>query len=86
MSVICFSHAEVTNINRRGFWLQCRGEELYLPFAEFPQFENATVQQICRVECPCDAHLYWPGLGIDLSLDTIRDPMTAVRRRPKYRS
>ncbi|TFW32207.1 DUF2442 domain-containing protein [Massilia horti] len=85
MSVIRFSHAEVTSINRRGFWLQCRGEELYLPFAEFPQFEHATVQQICLVVSPSDARLYWPGLDIDLSLDAIRDPMAASGRRPRYR-
>jgi hypothetical protein len=84
MSVIRISQVEVTNINRRGFWLQCSGEDLYLPFAEFPQFEHASVSQICRIECKGPALLYWPGLGIDLSLDRIREPMAASHRRPRY--
>jgi hypothetical protein len=84
MAAICFSFAEVTNINRRGFWLQVSDEELYLPFDEFPQFSDATVEQICRVESPCASHLYWPGLGIDLSLEAIRNPLAGSFHRPKY--
>jgi hypothetical protein len=30
------SEAEVTNISRHGFWLLVDGQELFLPFAEFP--------------------------------------------------
>jgi hypothetical protein len=84
MSAICLPYAEVTTIDRRGFWLQVSEEELYLPFFEFPQFAHATVEQICRVETPCAAHLYWPGLGIDLSLEAIRNPMAASQYRPKF--
>jgi hypothetical protein len=84
MTVICFSYAEVTSIGGRGFWLQFGGEELYLPFVDFPQFEHATVAQISRVECPCSAHLYWPALELDLSVESIRNPMAAAHRRPKY--
>jgi hypothetical protein len=75
MTAICFSHAEVTSINRRGFWLQVRDEELYLPFVEFPWFEHATVAQICRVECPSATRLYWPALDLDLTVESIRNPM-----------
>jgi hypothetical protein len=84
MAAICFSYAEVTSIDHRGFWLQFSGEELYLPFVEFPQFEHATVAQICRVECPSAATLYWPALDLDLALDAIRNPMAAPHNRPKY--
>jgi hypothetical protein len=84
MAAICFSFAEVTNINRRGFWLQVGDEELYLSFDEFPRFGDATVEQICRVESPCASHLYWPGLGIDLSLEAIRNPLAASHHRPQF--
>jgi hypothetical protein len=72
---ICFSHAEVTSITPLGFWLQFGEEELYLPFVEFPWFEHATVAQICRIECPGAARLYWPALDLDFSIDTIRNPL-----------
>jgi hypothetical protein len=84
MAAICFSYVEVSSIDRRGFWLQVSGEELYLPFVEFPQFEHATVAQICRVECPSAATLYWPSLDIDLSLEAIRNPMASSYHRPKF--
>jgi len=77
MTGICFSHAEVTTIEPRGFWVQFNDEELYLPFVEFPWFEHATVAQICKVECLSSTRLYWPALGIDLALEAIRNPMTA---------
>ena len=75
MTDICFSFAEVTSINRNGFWVQCRDEELYLSFVEFPWFEHATVAQICRVQCATANRLYWPDLDLDLPLDAIRFPM-----------
>ena len=77
MSAICFSYAEVTSINRLGFWLQFGEEELYLPFVEFPRFEHATVAQICRVECVSASRLYWPALDLDLAVEAIRNPMPA---------
>ncbi len=75
MTGICFSFAEVTSINRNGFWVQCGEEELYMSFVEFPWFEHATVAQICRVQCPTSTRLYWPDLDLDLPLDAIRFPM-----------
>jgi hypothetical protein len=84
MVAICFSTVEVTSIDRRGFWLQYRDEELYLPFVEFPWFEHATVAQICQVECASSSRLYWPALDIDLPLDAIRNPMAAPRHGASF--
>lgn len=84
MSAICFSCAEVTSINPHGFWLQFADEELYLPFVEFPDFEHATVAQICRVECVSATRLYWPALDLDLALDSIRNPLADPRSRSSY--
>jgi hypothetical protein len=75
MAVICFSHAEVTSLNRHGFWLEFGNEELYLPFVEFPLFEDATIAQICNVACLSASRLYWPALDLDLTLEAIRNPM-----------
>lgn len=67
--------AEVTHISRHGFWLLLGDdEELLLPFEQFPWFRQATIEQITKVERPAPDHLYWPGLDVDLSVDSIRRP------------
>lgn len=68
------SLVEVTNISRHGLWLLLEDEELFLPFAEFPWFREATIQKILHVELPSPNHLYWPELDIDLSVESIRHP------------
>ncbi|GAB3432628.1 DUF2442 domain-containing protein [Massilia solisilvae] len=80
---ICVTHPEVTIINRRGFWLELRGEELYLPFLEFPEFEHASIAQVCQVEC-LGARLYWPLLHIDLPLQSLRNPLVSRRKRDVF--
>lgn len=66
--------AEVTNISRHGFWLLLGAEELPVPYAKFPWFKKATVEQITSVERPTENHLYWPELDVDLSVESLRDP------------
>ncbi|HQA27464.1 MAG TPA: DUF2442 domain-containing protein [Candidatus Competibacteraceae bacterium] len=68
------SLVEVTNISQHGLWLLLEDEELFLPFAEFPWFREATIQKILHVELPSPNHLYWPELDIDLSVESIRHP------------
>ena len=65
---------EVTNISQHGFWLLLEGEELFLAFAQFPWFQDATVGKILHVERPTSNHLYWPALDVDLSVESIRHP------------
>jgi hypothetical protein len=66
--------AEVTNISAHGFWLLLGDEELPVPYAQFPWFKQATVEQLVAVERPNDNHLYWPLLDIDLSVESLRNP------------
>jgi Protein of unknown function (DUF2442) len=68
------SAAEVTHISRHGFWVLLGGEELMLSYDLFPWFKQATVEQITHLEHPSPNHLYWPGLDVDLSVDSIRRP------------
>jgi hypothetical protein len=65
---------EVTNISAHGFWLLLGGEELAVPYADFPWFKKATVEQIVAVERPTENHLYWPELDVDLSVEALRRP------------
>ncbi|MBS0447452.1 MAG: DUF2442 domain-containing protein [Proteobacteria bacterium] len=69
------SAAEVTNVSRHGFWLLLGDEELAVPFAEFPWFKQATIEQLIDVQRPTANHLYWPQLDVDLAIDSIRDPV-----------
>jgi len=68
------SLVEVTNISRYGFWLWLEKEELFLPFADFPWFQNAAIGKILNVQLPSANHLYWPELDIDLAVESIRYP------------
>ena len=65
---------EVTHISAHGFWLLLADEEMHLPFAQFPWFRSATIDQITHVKAPTAEHLYWPDLDIDLSVASIRNP------------
>jgi hypothetical protein len=68
------SAAEVTHVSRHGFWLLLDGEELLVPFTEFPWFRTATIEQIMTIEWPSPDHLYWPLLDVDLAVSSLRDP------------
>ncbi len=68
------SAAEVTNVSSHCFWLLLAHEELAVPFAEFPLFKQATIEQLLDVERPTSNHLHWPQLDIDLSIESIRNP------------
>ena len=68
------STAEVTNISRHGFWVLLDGRELFLSFDEFPWFKQATVDAILQLERPAPGHLRWPGLDVDLAVDSIEHP------------
>ena len=66
--------AEVTNVSTHCLWLLLGDEELVLPFADFPWFKKATIEQLSDVQHPTEDHLYWPQLDVDLSVESIRRP------------
>lgn len=68
------SPVEVTNISQHGFWVLLNDEELFLAFAEFPWFRDATISKILNVELPSPNHLYWPDLDVDLAVESISHP------------
>jgi hypothetical protein len=65
---------EVTNVSPHGFWLFIGEQELFLSFADFPWFKDASIQAISRVELPSPSHLYWPDLDIDLAVESLSHP------------
>ena len=68
------SAIEVTNVSTHGLWILLGSDELFLPFAQFPWFKKATIEQLTDVQWPAADHLYWPQLDIDLSVESIRNP------------
>ena len=71
---IVTSVAEVTHVSKHGFWVLLDTEELLVPFAQFPWFRKASIEQLSDVQWPTPNHLYWPQLDADLSVESIRDP------------
>jgi hypothetical protein len=65
---------EVSNVSTHGFWLLVLGREHFVPFSEFPWFQDAPVRSLFRVELPSAQHLYWPDLDIDLAVESIEHP------------
>jgi hypothetical protein len=65
---------EVTSISKHGFWLYVAGCEYFVPFAEFPWFENASIKQATNVRWSPPDQLYWPDLDVDLSIESIEHP------------
>ena len=49
-------------------------EELFVPFSEFPWFEDVSIAKLANVERPQPHHLYWPDLDVDLAVESIRHP------------
>jgi len=68
------SRVEVTNISAHGVWLLAQGQELFMPYEEFPWFKDASVAKILRVEQPAPGHFYWPDLDVDLTVGIIEHP------------
>jgi hypothetical protein len=68
------SEVEVTNVSKHGFWLLIRDQEVFVPFAEFPWFRDASIGQLLNVQLPSPHHLYWPDLDVDLAVDSLFHP------------
>ena len=66
--------AELAAVLPAGVRLLVGGEELFLPFSEFPWLRDATVAQLENVQRPSADHLYWSDIDVDLSVDSIRHP------------
>ena len=65
---------EVSNVSTHGFWLLIADREHFVPFAEFPWFQDAPVRSLFRVELPSAHHLHWPDLDVDLAVESLEHP------------
>lgn len=65
---------EVLNISIHGLWLYVRGREYFLPYNEYPWFQDARLSEIHNVQLLHGTHLYWPNLDVDLSVNSLEQP------------
>ncbi len=68
------SAVEVTNISRHGLWLLVGDKEFFLPYKDFPWFEDARLRDVLDVELLHGSHLHWPALDVDLCLESLENP------------
>ncbi len=59
---------------RHGIWLLLDGQEYFLPYEQFPWFKGQPDDVLNDFEEIGQAHLFWPQLDVDLTLDMIRHP------------
>ncbi len=55
-------------------WLFVRGKEYFLPYDDFPWFQDQPVRTIVNVEEPSPGHFFWPDIDVDLTEEIIENP------------
>ena len=68
------SAPEVTNMDRFGLWILVQEKEYFLPYAQYPWFKDAKVDQILNVQLLHEDHLHWPELDVDLCIESLEQP------------
>jgi hypothetical protein len=80
------SPVDVTLISAHGFWLLTNSSELFVSFVDFPQFRTATSSKLRHVAQLHPDILYWPDLGIEISVKRVRCfPLDSVKPNPTTR-
>ncbi|MEY4629964.1 MAG: hypothetical protein RIQ81_84 [Pseudomonadota bacterium] len=64
----------MNGISNHGVWLLVDGVEYFAPFELFPWFRSATIKDVHDVKQPHPGHLYWPGLDVDLHVNSLQNP------------
>jgi hypothetical protein len=54
--------------------VKSRDREYFVPFADYPAFRQATVEQIVNLHQPAPDQLCWPDLDIDIELPALDEP------------
>jgi len=66
--------SEVTNIEPLGFWVLVDDREYFVPFADYPVFQGASIQQIFQVQRISPTQLSWPDLDADIEIEALEKP------------
>jgi hypothetical protein len=65
---------EVQNISKDGIWIFVEDREYFLPYKDYPWFQDAKVSEIHNVKLFHGSHLQWPDLDVDLELESLQNP------------
>ena len=65
---------KVTNIGPNGLWLLVDDREYFVPFSDYPVFQDATVEQIFNVQRVAPGQYHWPDLDTDMELGALAHP------------
>lgn len=68
------SPSEITNIEPLGFWVLVEDREFFVPFADYPVFQGASLQQIFHLERLSPTQLHWPDLDADIEIEALEHP------------
>jgi hypothetical protein len=68
------SLSEVTNIEPLGFWILVDEREYFVPFADYPVFKGASIEQIFRMQQLSPNQLHWPDLDADIEIHALEQP------------
>jgi hypothetical protein len=68
------SLSEVTNIEPLGFWILVDDREYFVPFADYPIFQGASIEKIFKVQKLSPTQLHWPDLDADIEIDALEQP------------
>lgn len=68
------SLSEVTNIEPLGFWILVDNKEYFVPFADYPVFKGASIEQIFKMKKLSPTQLHWPELDADIEIDALQQP------------
>jgi hypothetical protein len=71
---VATSQCEVTSISQFGFWLLLDDREYFVPFADYPDFQSASIRQIYEIERIAPDQLYWPALDVDIDVRSLEYP------------
>lgn len=65
---------EITNVSSQGFWLLADDREYFVPFADYPVFQSATIAHIFNVQRIAPGQYHWRDLDADIELDALEHP------------
>ena len=65
---------EVTNIEPLGFWVLVDDREYFIPFADYPVFQEASIQQIFQMRRVSPTQLHWPDLDAGIEIESLDQP------------
>lgn len=66
--------SEVTNVEPMGFWILVDGQEYFVLFADYPVFQQVTIQQLTHMQVIAPTQLHWPELDADIELEALEHP------------